>query len=200
MKNKQNLAVTLTIIYLGLLALCIAFYALIQMYVEDKSTATNLMIWSATLFAPIGAYFVLVQWKEQKKMEELSIIAKSLYKEFNSNFSRIHKINGIVWDLLEKDEFTINLVQEMTEEELEELFEIKAEEELWEFSQIIDDHELAEDIRNFLGSTGGLMAVFLIFKKDLYSKYSLVTIEYNQDILERFKKIRDRIKSISYFI
>ncbi|MDC4860760.1 hypothetical protein NQ910_12340 [Acinetobacter baumannii] len=200
MKNKQNLAVTLTIIYLGLLALCIAFYALIQMYVQDKSTATNLMIWSATLFAPIGAYFVLIQWKEQKKMEELSIIAKSLYKEFNSNFSRIHTINGIVWDLLEKDEFTINLVQEMTEEELEELFEIKAEDELWEFSQIIDDPELAEDIRNFIGSTGGLMGVFLIFKKDLYSKYSLVTIEYNQDILERFKKIRDRIKSISYFI
>ncbi|HGW3737759.1 TPA: hypothetical protein ACNH0K_003904, partial [Acinetobacter baumannii] len=64
MKNKQNLAVTLTIIYLGLLTLCVAFYALIQIYVEDKSTATNLMIWSSTLFAPIGAYFVLVQWKE----------------------------------------------------------------------------------------------------------------------------------------
>lgn len=200
MRNKQNLTVTLTIIYLALLALCIAFYAIIQMYVTDKSTATNLMIWSATLFAPIGAYFVLLQWKEQKRIEELSILAKNIYKRFNSNFSNIHRISNLVSDLLERDEHTIEYVKNLEEEELERFFKIEAEDDLIEFMDIINNSELAEDIYTFIASTGGLMMILKIYKKDIYSKYSLLTLENNKDILDRFKKIKNDLKSISYFI
>lgn len=46
MQNKKNLSITLIIIYLALLAVSIAIYALLQLYVKDidRGTATNLMI------------------------------------------------------------------------------------------------------------------------------------------------------------
>lgn len=62
MKKSENLVATLLAIYGILCAISIALYALIQMFVEDKSTATNLLIWSATMFAPIVLIISLKQW------------------------------------------------------------------------------------------------------------------------------------------
>lgn len=191
---------TLIIIYLALIAISIALYALIQIYVDEKELASSLLGWSATMFATIALLYTFNSWKHQRKMEELSILAKEIYKDFTFSYSNIHQINGIVWDLLEKDEDTINYIKNYTEEELQKLFEIKAEDKLFEFSQIIDDKELSEDIINFLGDVGGLMAVFMIFKNDLYSKHSIITIKNNENIIDRFNSINERIKSISYFI
>lgn len=191
---------TLIIIYLALIAISIALYALIQIYVDEKELASSLLGWTATMFATIALLYTFNSWKHQRKMEELSILAKEIYKDFTFSYSNIHQINGIVWDLLEKDEDTINYIKNYTEEELQKLFEIKAEDKLFEFSQIIDDKELSEDIINFLGDLGGLMAVFMIFKNDLYSKHSIITIKNNENIIDRFNSINERIKSISYFI
>lgn len=191
---------TLTIIYLALVTLSIALYALIQIYVDEKELAASLLGWTGTMFATIALLYTFNSWKHQKKMEELSILAKDIYKDFHSNFSRIHKINGIVWDLLERDESTIEFIKEYTTEELEDLFEIKSEDKLFEFSQIIDDKILSNDIVDFIERTGGLMGVLMIYKNNLYSKYSILTIENNEDILERFNSIDKRIKSMSYFI
>jgi len=191
---------TLIIIYLALIAISIALYALIQIYVDEKELASSLLGWTATMFATIALLYTFNSWKHQRKMEELSILAKEIYKDFTFSYSNIHQINGIVWDLLEKDEDTINYIKNYTEEELQKLFEIKAEDKLFEFSQIIDDKELSEDIINFLGDVGGLMAVFMIFKNDLYSKHSIITIKNNENIIDRFNSINERIKSISYFI
>lgn len=191
---------TLIIIYLALVAISIALYAFIQIYVDEKELASSLLGWTATMFATIALLYTFNSWKHQRKMEELSILAKEIYKDFTFSYSNIHQINGIVWDLLEKDEDTINYIKNYTEEELQKLFEIKAEDKLFEFSQIIDDKELSEDIINFLGDVGGLMAVFMIFKNDLYSKHSIITIKNNENIIDRFNSINERIKSISYFI
>lgn len=65
--NKDfDLATTLIIIYLALLTLSIALYALIQIYVEDKGTATNLMIWSATLFPTIALLYTFNTWRNKR--------------------------------------------------------------------------------------------------------------------------------------
>ena len=39
------------------------------MFVEDKSTATNLLIWSATMFAPIAVLMIYTSWEKQKSTE-----------------------------------------------------------------------------------------------------------------------------------
>lgn len=191
---------TLIIIYFALVAVSIALYALIQIYVSDKDTASSLLGWTATMFATIALLYTFNSWKHQKKMEELSILAKEIYKDFHSNFSRIHKINGIVWDLLEKDEDQIRFIKGYTEQQLNELFKIESEDKLYEFSQIIDDEKLSNDIVDFIGRTGGLMMTLMIYKNDLYSKYSILTIKNNEDILDRFNSIDKRIKSMSYFV
>ena len=200
--NKPfELTTTLVIIYFALVAVSIALYSLIQIFFKaDTSTASSLLGWTATMFATIALLYTFNAWKNQKKMEELSILAKEIYKDFHSNFSRIHKINGIVWDLLEKDEDQIRFIKGYTEQELNELFKIESEDKLYEFSQIIDDEKLSNDIVDFIGRTGGLMMILMMYKNDLYSKYSILTIENNEDILERFNSIDKRIKSMSYFI
>lgn len=53
-------------IYGILCAISIALYELIQIFVEDKSTATNLLIWSATMFAPIEVFVIYTSWKNKK--------------------------------------------------------------------------------------------------------------------------------------
>ncbi len=72
MKKTENLVTTLLVIYGALCAVSIALYALIQMFVEGKPTATNLLIWSATIFAPIAVLMTYTSWKEQRKVEEIA--------------------------------------------------------------------------------------------------------------------------------
>lgn len=94
MKNNKNfdLYTTLIIIYLALLTLCIALYALIQIYVEDKGTATNLMIWSATLFPSIALLYTFNSWKDQKSSEILSEESKLIFKFIHSNYQCFNDI------------------------------------------------------------------------------------------------------------
>lgn len=85
MENNKNfdLYTTLIIIYLALLTVCIALYALIQIYVEDKGTATNLMIWSATLFPSIALLYTFNSWREQKSSDVLSELSKDMFFKLN---------------------------------------------------------------------------------------------------------------------
>ncbi|MGE4316204.1 hypothetical protein [Acinetobacter sp.] len=80
MKKSENLVATLLAIYGILCAISIALYALIQIFVEDKSTATNLLIWSATMFAPIVLIISLKQWSLQKRLEDCALLAQKIRK------------------------------------------------------------------------------------------------------------------------
>lgn len=85
--NKPfSLSTTLIIIYLALLSLCIALYALIQIYTDDKGTATNLMIWSATLFPSIALIYTFNTWRSQKSTEVIANHSKQIiYKLYEVN-------------------------------------------------------------------------------------------------------------------
>lgn len=115
--NKQfSLPTTLIILYLGLLSICIALYALIQIYVDDKATATNLMIWSATLFAPVAVFFGFRTWKIQsfdqskikaieklkEKVSEFSKITFN-YRFYSSNLALLKERNSDEFDKLQKE-------------------------------------------------------------------------------------------------
>lgn len=72
MSDKLSFIVKLTVTYLTLLAICFLFYALIISPVRniDKvSSIIGLLGWSATIFAPIAAYFLVDSWKHQKSYE-----------------------------------------------------------------------------------------------------------------------------------
>lgn len=73
---------TLAIIYLALVILSIALYALIQIYFDDKSTASNLLSWTATIFATIALLYTLNSWRDQKGSEVLSKKYQSVILDF----------------------------------------------------------------------------------------------------------------------
>lgn len=95
MQNKPDLFVTLIIIYLALLTLCIAIYAILQLYVAEieRGTATNLMIWSATLFPAIALLYTLNSWKIQKSSEVLSLKAEKIYSYVHEILRKIKQID-----------------------------------------------------------------------------------------------------------
>lgn len=105
--NSFSLPMTLFITYLALLALCIALYALLQIYFDDKATATNLMIWSATIYAPIAVLFGFNAWKAQQ-YETSKIKAIERIKEILSLFNKIiidHRLYGDSANLLRERDF-----------------------------------------------------------------------------------------------
>lgn len=90
---------TLVIIYFTLLAVSIAIYALIQVYIDDKSTASSLLGWTATMFATIALLYTFNGWKDQKSSEILSNESKEIFKFVHKNyqcFSSIFKSQSII--------------------------------------------------------------------------------------------------------
>lgn len=65
-------------IYAILLTLCLALYALIDVSGVDKSLASNLLVWSATIFAPIALLMTYDSWRGQKASEVIANEAKEL--------------------------------------------------------------------------------------------------------------------------
>lgn len=78
-----DLTTTLIIIYLGLVTISIALYALIQIYVDDEATASSLLGWSATIFGTIALLYTFNSWRDQKGSE---VIANEC-TEINTNLS-----------------------------------------------------------------------------------------------------------------
>lgn len=85
--NKQfsNLLVTLTIVYLALVFLIgVAVYAVVKYFCLDITLSTNILIWTATLFAPVVILATFNSWKEQKNNEIVSQEAIKIAKTMNS--------------------------------------------------------------------------------------------------------------------
>ncbi len=94
MKKNESLMATLLSIYAILLTISIAIYALIQELKLNIALTTNLLIWSATLFAPIAVLMTYTSWREQKHSELLSNIAKDEFLLY----TELHKlINDLDW-------------------------------------------------------------------------------------------------------
>lgn len=54
MDKSENLVARLLAVYVIILTLCIAIYAIFQLLEVDLTLATNLLLWSAAIFAPIA--------------------------------------------------------------------------------------------------------------------------------------------------
>lgn len=100
MKKNESLMATLLSIYAILLTISIAIYALIQELKLDIALTTNLLIWSATLFAPIAVLMTYTSWREQKHSELLSNIAKDEFLSYTELHKLINDLDGLFQCLL----------------------------------------------------------------------------------------------------
>lgn len=66
MKKKLIILLSFSAIYLCLLFIgLVVFRFLFNMKFEDTSVISNIFVWSATLFAPLTAFFIFEGWKTQ---------------------------------------------------------------------------------------------------------------------------------------
>lgn len=78
MKKFEHLIATLLAVYTIILILCIALYAIFKILKVDITLATNLLLWSAAIFAPVAVLMTYNSWREQKGSEVVAILAKDI--------------------------------------------------------------------------------------------------------------------------
>lgn len=89
-RNKSNIGITLTIIYLSLVTLSFGIYSFIILYISNKDHQTilvNLLGWSATLFATIALLYTFNSWREQKSSEVIANEAKIILNDLSQSLS-----------------------------------------------------------------------------------------------------------------
>lgn len=170
MQNKKNLSITLIIIYLALLAVSIAIYALLQLYVKDidRGTATNLMIWSATLFPSIALIYTFNFWREQKGSEVLSKLSEDVFFRL-TNLAKIH--NQIYEDhrkiLLGKLLNNIDMSESDNSKELFKLNDIELN-KICENIHLIGKYTKDKDLENAIKNMHYALSVYAARRFDVY--------------------------------
>lgn len=157
---------TLVIIYLALVTISIALYALIQIYVDDKSTASNLLSWTATLFATIALLYTFNSWREQKGSDVLSRLAEECFYKSYTILDKIKDLNkdyeyNLKYKLNNKYRFDLKKI---------ELIDIEIE-DLSKRIKLIMDEKPNKDIE-----------VSLVNLKHNYNKLFIKLVEFDESI------------------
>lgn len=114
MDKSENLVARLLAVYAIILTLCIAIYAIFQLLEVDLTLATNLLLWSAAIFAPIAVLMTYTSWREQKGSEILSSMSKDNYASLLALESHLIDVANSVkyqfrsWQLSENREKLFN--------------------------------------------------------------------------------------------
>ena len=93
MKKSENLVATLLAVYAIILVLCIAIYAIFKLLEVDITLATNLLLWSAAIFAPVAVLMTYNSWREQKGSEVVAILAKDI----TTNILELRTLNNEIF-------------------------------------------------------------------------------------------------------
>jgi len=203
MKNKPDLFVTLTIIYLALLTVCVAIYAILQLYVKeiDRETATNLMIWSATLFPSIALLYTFNSWRDQKGSEVLSALSKEYYLEL---YNLDKKIDDLTYELIEF--FPIKKADIATLKKIDRL-----KQSIKEFKSNLDIISKRKNDKNLKNQIDKIVELFtnihlsyinnkkLISDIDIYKELSNSIIEYETEFKEFKKNTNTILLSYTFF-
>lgn len=105
MKKSENLVATLLAVYAIILTLCIAIYAIFKLLDVNITLATNLLIWSATIFAPIAVLMTYTSWKEQKGGEVISNLAQNDLKKYAKIMNEISQLEWSFRNLISNKDF-----------------------------------------------------------------------------------------------
>ncbi|MDN8575796.1 hypothetical protein QZK41_15775 [Acinetobacter baumannii] len=94
MKRNLKLFAIFSVGYLFLLALgIIAFWGLFNLKFTDSSVLSNIFVWSATLFAPITAFFIFEGWRTQHNKS----VERSLAEQSSVNLNKIKENLGQIY-------------------------------------------------------------------------------------------------------
>lgn len=121
MKKSENLIATLLAVYAIILVLCIAIYSIFKLLEVDITLATNLLLWSAAIFAPIAVLMTYTGWKAQKRTEFLAQLALDLRRKLLDNFLKLADVMHYIEAVKYKD----NIDQKQLQERLENLKNIQ---------------------------------------------------------------------------
>lgn len=95
MDKKIDLIAKLFITYIFILALCFLVYSLVVLPTsgaEKVNAIIGLLGWSATIFAPVAAFFLLDSWKDQTKYNEQLALMSSIIQEVTELHKQLHEI------------------------------------------------------------------------------------------------------------
>ncbi len=105
MKKSENLVATLLAVYAIILTLCIAIYAIFKLLDVNITLATNLLIWSAAIFAPLALLMTYTSWKEQKGGEVISNLAQNDLKKYAKIMNEISQLEWSFRNLISNKDF-----------------------------------------------------------------------------------------------
>lgn len=110
MDKKINLLAKLFITYILLLAICFLFYGLVVLPTngaEKVNAIIGLLSWSATIYAPLAAFFLLDSWKDQKEYElKKEYISLSLH-DLRPIFSKLLVISTNTNNIEKVDDYLV---------------------------------------------------------------------------------------------
>ncbi|WP_228206912.1 hypothetical protein [Acinetobacter sp. LoGeW2-3] len=115
MKKLENLVATLLAVYAIILTLCIAIYAIFKLLEVDITLATNLLLWSAAIFAPIAVLMTYTSWREQKRAEVLAQIAMNLREKINQEVGEIRYLLNFIDNIKNIKSGSINTLDQNVE-------------------------------------------------------------------------------------
>ncbi|MGL3044243.1 hypothetical protein ACSJMR_04070 [Acinetobacter pecorum] len=81
-------------VYTIILILCIALYAIFKILKVDITLATNLLLWSAAIFAPVAVLMTYNSWREEQKGSEVVAI---LAKDITTDILELRALNNEIF-------------------------------------------------------------------------------------------------------
>lgn len=210
--KKISLLVKLIISYLLLLNFAFLFYVFNTDPGSDQTAKgavlTNLLVWTATLFTPIAAYFFYDSWKEEKRYEITKELMIDISTILSDLYMKIEKSAILASYLKETKDHKIILNNLINVEELRntnDLNKIYALINL--YKSITNDKKLMEYKSNFDKTTFELV-LFLTKLDPLYLQYIesldlkiesiyIKTKTYKEGEKE---KVKEQIFKINYYL
>ncbi|WP_336950831.1 hypothetical protein [Acinetobacter sp. AS167] len=154
MKNSTFIHEILAI-YGYLILVDVVLYAIIFFFKLDITLTTNLLIWSATLFAPLALLLTYNGWRSQKASDVIAAESKVFYNYLHDNH---HNIKAIIdsWGKVEaKNDYHVEKIKIRYAENLQYLNlyygllqHISDDESIYKIEVYINDLELIFNNKN----------------------------------------------------
>ncbi|MFW1942905.1 hypothetical protein ACG93R_05290 [Acinetobacter guillouiae] len=180
MNKKIELLAKLTITYVIMLGICFLLYSYVVIPTngaEKINAITGLLGWSATIFAPIAAYFFLNSWKEQT--------------QYNSALEKIE-------EMLEQITFLVNQIEEIRNKQDVFLFLNNYLTNKNGFDELCKSSEKRFDLPSFTDIYKTLENIRVINLKILLLGEEINThvFESKNDDIDSFSKLESCIKGL----
>ncbi|MEQ1307736.1 hypothetical protein [Acinetobacter bereziniae] len=159
MDKKIDLLGKLFISYSVILAVCFLFYSLVVLPItgaEKVNAIIGLLGWSATIFAPIAAYFLLDSWKDQEKFKRTIEFYEFGIESIHKSIANLNKL---------QDKYNVVLIGIEFAENSDQSFISK-------FKSRFNQHKKNQELEKFLTDRENLVFDSYLHTFELLNKYA----------------------------